>query len=295
VFGVSTSGTLYHNFLNSSGWHGWEINFNGAPGNVTSVALARGPIAVGPSGGALEVFATAGGVLYHNFLNSGGWHGWEASFNGAPAGVTSVAMSRGPVGGELEVFAVASGVLYRNFLDSLGWAGWTAGFNGAPTGVTSVALAQGPIAVGGFGGSLEVFLTAGGTLSHNFLSPGPATQLRPDLASGFTSVVSNPTTFPPLTTIPWTLRVCNQGGATAGAFTATSSIVQIISNVQSVTIASRTFTFPPLAAGACQGAQGPSFQFGSGHYAILAIFDSGGQVIESSESNNGYQFHFLIN
>jgi len=162
VFAITSSGTLYQNFLSNAGWHGWDPGFDSAPGNVRSVAMSHGPIA-----GALEVFIVAGGVVYHDFLNSGGWHGWEAGFNGAPSNIASVALAQGPIGGALETFAVsATGTLYHNFLNNGGWHGWEVNFNGAPGDVTSIALSQGPI-----GGALEVFATtAHGVLYHNFLN-----------------------------------------------------------------------------------------------------------------------------
>ncbi|MER6412843.1 eCIS core domain-containing protein [Streptomyces humidus] len=99
--------------------------------------------------------ARLSGTLHHNWEDDGGgWHGWEADFNGAPPGVQSVTAVA--PGDTLEVFAVTGGgTLYRNYRDpQRTWHGWEANFNGAPTGVQSVA------AIGGTNDFLEVFITA---------------------------------------------------------------------------------------------------------------------------------------
>ena len=187
VFAVGEDGTIHHNFVNASGWHGWQAGFDFAPPGVALVALAQGPI-----GGALEVFAVArNGALYHNFLNASGWHGWEANFDGAPAGVTQVALAQGPINRALEVFAVTStGTLYHNFLNASGWHGWEKGFNGAPAGVTQVAVAL-DLSGNSKGGSLEVLAVANGTLYRNYLNNGGWHGWDAGILSAFSSNVAS--------------------------------------------------------------------------------------------------------
>ncbi|GGS25288.1 hypothetical protein GCM10010269_74980 [Streptomyces humidus] len=110
--------------------------------------------------------ARLSGTLHHNWEDDGGgWHGWEANFNGAPSEMQSVTMTYGS-SNNLEVFAVGGdGTLYHNSLGIKdGWHGWEANFDGAPRGVQSVTATLGS------GGNLEVFAVGrSGTLHHDYL------------------------------------------------------------------------------------------------------------------------------
>ncbi|MDX3458687.1 DUF4157 domain-containing protein [Streptomyces sp. ME02-8801-2C] len=104
------------------------------------------------------------GTLYHDWQDKdGGWHGWEADYDGAPPGVRAVTVHMGPVN-DVRLFAVADGgTVYRNLrISGRGWQGWEV-FDGAPSGVQSITAQVGP------NGNLEVFAVGNnGILYHTW-------------------------------------------------------------------------------------------------------------------------------
>jgi hypothetical protein len=138
-------------------WSTWQPDFDQAPAQVKSVALARNP------NGHLEVFAVGAvdGRIHHNWQDGDGkWHHWSPSFDGLHEPVQLTMPVRGPAG--LEVFAIGQdGTLYRDHYHDGRWRGWEAGFNRAPGPVQQLCASPDP------SGHLSVFtIGLDGTLLH---------------------------------------------------------------------------------------------------------------------------------
>lgn len=165
AFGLTTDGTLLHNWMDSDGtWHDWSRNWKGLYAPKFRLVEAKNG-----NTGHLEVFGIGrddGGLLYHNWQNSDDeqFHEWVPAFQRASQ-MQFITAAIGATG-HLEVFGVGiDGTLYHNWLDDDGsWHEWVGGFQGAPY-VTVVE------AVIGSSGNLEVFAVgaANGTLYHNWL------------------------------------------------------------------------------------------------------------------------------
>jgi hypothetical protein len=150
VFAIGLDGTLLHDYYDykKHAWHGWAPNVDGAP-PMASVTVLN------PMSRRVEVLGTGtDGVLYRNYLDSGGWHGWTGGFSNAPK-VTAVAGVDRGVADNTEAFAVGvDGGLYHNYFDyrTGQWSNWTRG-TGAEAPIAPLAVA----AMTGVSNTTEVF------------------------------------------------------------------------------------------------------------------------------------------
>ncbi|HEY0074043.1 MAG TPA: phosphatidylinositol-specific phospholipase C domain-containing protein [Abditibacteriaceae bacterium] len=133
IFGVGTSGSLFHTWFDEKGWHDWQANFLSAnfnPISVFAVTNVKG-------NNNLEVFAIdEDGVLWHAWYAQNGWNQWEKNFGDDPASsgsfhshgasdkFVSLHGACDPYSKNLELFAVDhAGALWHNWFDTQ-WHEW---------------------------------------------------------------------------------------------------------------------------------------------------------------------------